>query len=190
MEKLVNFRNGGLFVKLIYSFWLIIIIIARKFKKNISEDTNFSKKFVKFNNKRTIMKVSKKNIARRDIVILLPHCIQEDKCSIKVTSEINKCKECGKCEIGDICRLLEKYSIKAKVATGGTLARKFIISSKARVVIAIACERDLVSGIYDAYPMPVYGIFNKQVNGPCYNTKIDVDKIEKAIKLILGAEII
>ena len=116
---------------------------------------------------------------------MLPHCLQEDNCGIKVTSDIEKCVNCGKCDIGFIKMLKKKYGINIKVATGGTLARKAVKELKPSIVLAVACERDLITGIFDSYPMPIYGVFNIRKNGPCFNTKISEEEIETALKEIL-----
>lgn len=175
-----------LFFRLISSIWVLHILISRK--KDSLENTSTAKRFIKFNNKFTLKRLSKKNIRGEQIAILLPHCIQEDKCPFKITSELSNCKECGKCDIAGLIDLERKYSVKVKVATGGTLARKFVKESGSKLIIAVACERDLVSGIYDSYPMPVYGVFNERINGPCYNTKIDLNEVERAILEILKGE--
>ena len=48
-----------------------------------------------------------------------------------------------------------------KIATGGTLARKYVKDLRPDLIIAVACKRDLISGIKDAEPFLVYGVFNK-----------------------------
>jgi hypothetical protein len=68
------------------------------------------------------------------------------------------------------------------VATGGTLARKHITDHRPDAVIAVACPRDLSSGIIDCFPIPVYGILNQRPEGPCVNTLVDIEKIHWAIK--------
>jgi len=167
-------------LKEIYLLFYFLIIIARKFSKDEIENSEISKKFIKFNNKIVLRRC--KNIPLNKISILLPHCIQNYECPLKITSRIENCKECGKCKIGDILKLQNKYGVKSKVATGGTLARKFLKETKPKLVIAVACERDLVSGIYDAFPMSVYGIFNKKINGPCFNTDLSIEEIESVLE--------
>jgi hypothetical protein len=120
------------------------------------------------------------------ILILLPHCLQLFDCEIKVTGSISKCIRCGKCDIKGLADLAEKYRISISVATGGTLARKVIIEKKPKLVVAVACERDLTSGIKDCYPLPVIGILNDRPFGPCFNTKVDVAKIDQALQAVLG----
>ena len=49
------------------------------------------------------------------------------------------------------------------------------------MIVAVACDRDLTSGIQDIYPLPVYGILNKRQNGPCYDTDVDLEKVEEGV---------
>lgn len=116
-----------------------------------------------------------------DLLILIPHCIQNHICKLKVTNDIENCNKCGMCKIKDLLQLKEKYNTKIFVATGGTLARKIIIDNKPKAVIAVACERDLTSGVRDVEKIPVLGVFNSRPNGPCIDTNININEIEKAI---------
>lgn len=119
------------------------------------------------------------------ILILLPHCIQLFDCEIKVTGDIHKCVQCGRCDIKGLVDIGRKYRIDISVATGGTLARKVIVEKRPKLVLAVACERDLTSGIKDCYPLPVIGILNDRPYGPCFNTTVDVAKIDAALNQIL-----
>ena len=120
------------------------------------------------------------------ILILLPHCLQLVDCDIKITGDINKCVRCGRCDIAGLADLAEKYRIDISVATGGTLARKVIKEKRPKLVVAVACEGDLTSGIRDCYPLPVLGVLNDRPNGPCFNTAVDPRKIDEALKSVLG----
>ena len=120
------------------------------------------------------------------VLILLPHCLQLFECEIKVTGDINKCIRCGRCDIMGLADLAQKYSIDISVATGGTLARKVIIEKRPKLVLAVACERDLTSGIKDCYPLPVIGVLNDRPFGPCFNTKVDIQKIDEALNSVIG----
>jgi hypothetical protein len=122
------------------------------------------------------------------ILVLLPHCLQLSDCEIKVTGDINKCVQCGRCSIKGLVELGRKYSVAISVATGGTLARKVIVEKRPKLVLAVACERDLTSGIKDCYPLPVIGILNERPSGPCFNTVVDVSKIDEALSQVLEQE--
>ncbi len=139
--------------------------------------------FIAMNNS---LVISQKYKVRPDrILILLPHCIQLFDCEIKVTGDVNKCVLCGRCDIKGLVELGRKYGIDISVATGGTLARKVIVEKRPKLVLAVACERDLTSGIKDCYPLPVIGVLNLRPHGPCFNTIVDVEAIDAALKQVL-----
>jgi len=120
------------------------------------------------------------------LLILLPHCIQDFDCEIKITGNIKNCKGCGKCEIKDLVELSDQYQVKIAVATGGTLARRIIVENRPEAIVAVACELDLTTGILDSYPLPVIGVLNERPHGPCINTKVDIEKVRAAIASFCG----
>lgn len=122
------------------------------------------------------------------LLILTPHCIQLDVCPHKITRDINNCKQCGNCPVGGLLALTRKYKVHLSVATGGTLARQVVKKIRPQAILAIACERDLTSGIQDVFPIPVVGVLNERPNGPCCNTTVDLKKVETAIKNLLQVE--
>ena len=120
----------------------------------------------------------------RRILLLMPHCLQFNDCAIKITSDAYKCQACGKCRIKDLVALAKKHDVHLSVATGGTLARRRVAEARPDVIIAVACERDLTSGIQDAYPLPVIGILNERPFGPCFNTSVDISKVSEALEFL------
>lgn len=120
------------------------------------------------------------------LLILTPHCIQQENCPHKVTKDITNCRHCGGCQVGDLAQLAEKYGVHLAIATGGTLARKVIKMIRPQALLAIACERDLTSGIQDVFPLPVIGILNQRPCGPCCNTRVDMVEVEQAVQKLLG----
>lgn len=148
----------------------------------ISKDT-IRQSFVAMNN--SLVTSQRLKVKPDRILILLPHCLQLSDCEIKVTGDIGKCIRCGRCDIRGLADLAQRYQVDISVATGGTLARKVIIEKRPKLVLAVACERDLTSGIKDCYPLPVIGVLNDRPFGPCFNTKVDVDKIEAALRSVL-----
>ena len=124
----------------------------------------------------------KLKVSFSDILVLIPHCIQNYNCNIKVTSDFIACKECGKCNISELKKLKNKYGCNLAIATGGTIARKKVKEFNPKYIIAVACERDLISGILDIKSIPVFGLLNERPNGPCINTTVDISKIENQLK--------
>lgn len=136
--------------------------------------------FVNINNE--IVRNLMKSRHPEKLLILLPHCLQLDDCSLKLTSDIGRCVGCGKCDIKDLVELAERYNLSINVATGGTVARRIVKETRPDVILAVACERDLLSGIQDTYPLPVIGFCNRRPNGECRSTRVNVDMIEDEIK--------
>lgn len=136
--------------------------------------------FVKVNNAMTI--AQRKRIRGDRILILLPHCLQIDVCNRKITHNISNCRKCGKCPVGQLVEVGEKYGLNLQVVNGGTLARRKVASFQPSGIVAVACERDLTLGIQDVFPIPVYGIINDRPNGPCFNTCVDMSIVEDAIR--------
>lgn len=126
---------------------------------------------------------SEKRKARR-ILLLLPHCLQTNECDIRLTYNIYNCKRCRKCEISDLIQIADENDLSLFVATGGNLARKIVKDVRPEAVVAVACERDLSSGIVDSYPLPVLGIPNERPFGPCFNTQVNLEKVKEAIQFL------
>jgi hypothetical protein len=120
------------------------------------------------------------------VLLLLPHCLQNNLCDRKITGDIHNCKQCGACAIGSILRLVTEKGVDAKVVTGGTAARNLVAREKPDVILSVACERDLSSGISDIGRIPVIGVLNKRPNGPCFNTTVDIELLAEKLDMLLG----
>lgn len=136
--------------------------------------------FVCVNNAMT--KAQRKRLSGDRLLILLPHCLQVDKCNRNVTHNINNCRECGGCLIGELKKASDRFSVSIDVVNGGTLARKRVAEHRPTGIIAVACERDLTLGIQDVYPIPVIGVINERPYGPCHNTSVNINKVNTAIE--------
>ncbi len=145
--------------------------------------------FVKVNNEMVLgelltrEKEKGEKISGDKVLILLPHCIQYADCPLRVSRSADLCKRCGQCPMGDILSLRDIYGFTVVIATGGTIARKIVVETRPKLILAVACERDLTSGIQDTYPLLVYGIINERPFGPCFNTKVDVSLLQNALNL-------
>ncbi|MFA6720654.1 MAG: DUF116 domain-containing protein [Candidatus Cloacimonadaceae bacterium] len=147
---------------------------------SFSPRTILTESFLNFNNE--IVLTDQKEIHNSNILVLLPHCLQKDDCSVRITTDIINCEECGGCDIARIKKLVSEQQVDAAVATGGSLARKLIQDKKPDVIVAVACHRDLLEGLRDAWRNPVYALLNERPKGPCHETTVSVASIEFAIK--------
>lgn len=168
----------GIVAKVLFPFMILMGRLVGVSKEKVQQS------FIELNNH--LVRSNHHRTSPSRLLILLPHCIQNFDCQIRITGNIKNCKGCGKCEIKDLIELSDQFHVKIAVATGGTLARRIIVENKPEAIVAVACELDLTSGIQDSYPIPVIGILNERPNGPCLNTKVDLNKVREAVLDFLG----
>jgi len=131
----------------------------------ISED-RLVNSFFKIHN--LILRFKKIRIKPQELMVLLPRCLKKDY-------------------FQSLRRLKEKYDFQMFTVGGGTQARLKIRSVMPRAIIAVACERDLLSGFIEVNPkIPVIGLSNIRPEGPCQNTEIDLRQIEMTIRHLLN----
>jgi hypothetical protein len=173
---------SGPFRWLLLKVYMPLILLAGKFL-HISKK-KIERTFLDINNQMVLAMRGRLNPER--LLILMPHCIQYEDCKIKVTKEVTNCVSCGKCEIAELLAIQEEYGINLFVSTGGTVARRKVIELRPDAVVAVACERDLISGVQDAFPLPVYGIVNKRPMGYCTETGVAIEDVKEAVSRFLN----
>ena len=161
-------------------FLPLMTIFARLF--GISK-SRVRESFIKVNNE--MVATAANRYEPDELLVLLPHCLQSSRCDRRLTYDINNCKRCGRCPVDGLLSLAETYGIHIAIATGGTIARRIVVQKRPRLIVAVACERDLSSGIQDTYPIPVYGVLNERPNGPCLDTLVSLPRLERALRHFL-----
>lgn len=176
-DIVLSHKLRGIVIQVLFPFMVAVGKIVGISKRRVRQS------FIAINNQLVVSNCDRTKAEK--ILLLLPHCIQDFDCDVKITGNIKNCQKCGKCEIKDLLELSEKYAVQIAVATGGTLARRIIVKNRPEAIVAVACELDLTTGIQDAYPLPVIGILNERPNGPCINTRVDIEKVREAILYFL-----
>jgi hypothetical protein len=161
-----------------YPISRIITILLKATKEDIQTS------FLAFQN--NIFLTSNKLDSQSRLLLILPHCLQFHDCKIRITRDINSCEDCGECDICNLKDIGKRFELKIGIANGGTLARKIVNDLKPDAIIAVACHRDLTDGVRESWKFPVYAILNERPFGPCYDTKVDVDKVEQIINQIIA----
>lgn len=141
--------------------------------------------YIKINNQMTASQG--KTYQPQEILILAPHCLQNTSCPHKITIDVNNCHRCGRCSVSGLLDIAEETGVHLVVASGGTFARKLTKEYQPKAIVAIACERDLTSGIKDmnSQQIPVVGVLNERPNGPCYNTTVPICKVRQAVDSLI-----
>lgn len=172
-------RFRGMTIKL---FLPLMSLFGRLFGIS-KEDIRLS--FVKVNNELVLSEAG--TYRPEEILLLMPHCLQNSRCDMRLTYDIFNCKRCGRCPIDGLLGLHEKYGVHLAIATGGTIARRIVVQKRPRIIVAVACDRDLASGIQDTYPLPVFGVLNERPHGPCLDTRVSLERLEQALLRFLDA---
>ncbi|MFH1074229.1 MAG: DUF116 domain-containing protein, partial [Candidatus Firestonebacteria bacterium] len=135
--------------------------------------------FVEFN--AALAKANGLKYKAGEILILLPRCMQNSDCKYNVVNNMENCVSCGKCDVKAVRETIAETGVKAAVVTGGTQARALVKKNRPKVIIAVACERELISGIFDVPDCEVVGLINDRPEGPCFNTRVSAAKLKETI---------
>lgn len=178
-------KDFHLFIKGRYFVLGILVPFSLWLGRRLGVPTDYVRNsYIKVNN--SLVRSITSLISSRRILILIPHCLQRSECLCKICDDIDNCERCGQCVIYNFVELREKYGFDALVASGGTMARRLVAKMKPTAIIAIACERELASGIQDTFHIPVIGIPNIRPHGPCKDTQVDFEKVEETIRHLRG----
>ncbi len=158
----------------------VVMSLGRLF--HIAQD-KIQRSFIEVNNQ--MVRARRHKVQARQCLILLPHCLQKDSCPQKITLSTDNCQKCGRCQVGEILDLAAGKGVEVEVVAGGTMARRALTQYGPQAVVAVACERDLSSGVLDSFPLPVLGVLNQRPQGPCLNTRVDMEALQKALSLQL-----
>ncbi len=141
------------------------------------------KQFVSLSNMMT--KLRKKKCPPEALLLLFPHCIQNSKCKQNIKHDLNECKRCGKCKVKDLLEISEEYGISIAIASGGRIALKRVMAEEVQGVVAIACEKELRTGLMAAMPKAIFAVPNLRPHGYCVDTDVYMDDVLKAIERFL-----
>ncbi|MEE9443982.1 MAG: DUF116 domain-containing protein [candidate division Zixibacteria bacterium] len=98
------------------------------------------------------------------IMLLLPRCLSKEM-------------------FKSLKSMRDSYGFIMATAGGGGEARNKIRKLRPGLIIAVACERDLLTGFIDVNPhIPVIGYPNIRPSGPCKDTEVDLQTIEDTVK--------
>ena len=116
---------------------------------------------------------------RGKMLLLLPRCLQNSKCSQDIMSDIQNCKRCGDCQISDVLLIAKPDKVAITVVGGGRRALEKVKEIAPDSVIAVACEKELIDGIKEIQGIPVLALENLRPNGPCLNTGLDIERLKE-----------
>jgi hypothetical protein len=105
-----------------------------------------------------------RKVGKGELLLLIPRCLSKET-------------------LDGVLSVAGRYGVPVFVATRGQLARRVIRERRPRAVVAVACERDMVSGLHDvAGKVPVLGLTMTLPSGPCKDALLDLGKLEDWVK--------
>ena len=105
-----------------------------------------------------------RKVGKGELLLLIPRCLSKET-------------------LNGVLEIAGRYDVPVFVATRGQLARRVIRERRPRAVVAVACERDMVSGLHDvAGKIPVLGLTMTLPAGPCKDALLDLPRLEEWVK--------
>ena len=105
-----------------------------------------------------------RKVGKGELLLLIPRCLSKET-------------------LNGVLEIAGRYDVPVFVATRGQLARRVIRERRPRAVVAVACERDMVSGLHDvAGKIPVLGLTMTLPAGPCKDALLDLPQLEEWVK--------
>jgi hypothetical protein len=146
--------------------WLLNIALRVRKVVGVSSDRLFNS-FLRIHN---VLLPGRKVLSPDELLVLLPRCLRRDD-HLYMRS------------------LRDRYKFRMSTAGGGHEARQQIRTWMPKAIIAVACERDLLSGFLEVNPhIPVIGLPIMRPEGPCKNTQIDKVELESLIRKFLSPD--
>jgi hypothetical protein len=106
-------------------------------------------------------------VRANEMLILIPRCLSRQA-------------------LDGVMDIARRYDVATFVATRGAYARQAIRERRPKAVVAVACERDMVSGLRDvAGRLPVLGLTMQLPNGPCKDASLDLVAMEAFVRKYL-----
>ena len=106
-------------------------------------------------------------VRANELLILIPRCL-------------------SRAALDGVMDIAKRYDVATFVATRGAYARQAIRERRPKAVVAVACERDMISGLHDvAGKLPVLGLTMQLPNGPCKDASLDLAKMEEFVRKYL-----
>jgi hypothetical protein len=110
-----------------------------------------------------------RKVGKGELLVLIPRCLSKQA-------------------LDGVLEIAGRYDVPVFVATRGQLARRVIRERRPRAVVAVACERDMMTGLRDvAGKLPVLGLTMQLPNGPCRDAAIDLEQMEKWVQGLVAS---
>lgn len=140
--------------------------------------------FIRLNNR--ITRWRRIRVEPAHLLLLAAHCLQGSACGQNLNRGVEQCKGCGLCPVKELLALQKRHGVQCKIAAGGRQALTYVKDPSVKAVVAVACEKELLEGIFASFPKPVLAVSNTRPNGPCHDTQVQTAAIDSALREMLA----
>ena len=116
----------------------------------------------------TLAERRRRRVGKGELLVLIPRCLSKQA-------------------LDGVLAIAGRYEVPVFVATRGQLARRVIRERRPRAVVAVACERDMMTGLRDvAGKLPVLGLTMQLPNGPCRDAQLDLGVMDRWVRSLVA----
>lgn len=88
------------------------------------------------------------SIPRKDLAVMLPHCLVDDKCAAKFSKEDGiLCTKCKRCKCGEIKLLCEEKGVQFYISPSSGFTKRLAQRKKIKAAIGAACDFEIEKGL-------------------------------------------
>jgi len=105
--------------------------------------------------------------------VFLPQCLRSAQCPANLTPEGLKCRNCGRCQVGENVVWLERLGYRVFIVPGSTFIKRMARKYRPRAIIGVGCLVEVKDGIDMADRMGITAIGVVNLKDGCVETIAD-----------------
>jgi len=115
--------------------------------------------------------------------VFLPQCLRSAQCPANLTPEGLKCRNCGRCSVGENAEWLESIGYRVFIVPGSTFIKRMVKKYRPQAIIGVGCLMEVKDGIdmSDRIGISAIGVVN--LKDGCVETIADWNAVRDAALL-------
>ncbi|WP_214041671.1 DUF116 domain-containing protein [Methanoculleus sp.] len=115
--------------------------------------------------------------------VFLPQCLRSAQCPANLTPEGLKCRNCGRCSVGENAEWLESIGYRVFIVPGSTFIKRMVKKYRPQAIIGVGCLMEVKDGIDMSDRIGIIAIGVVNVKDGCVETIADWTAVRDAALL-------
>jgi len=115
--------------------------------------------------------------------VFLPQCLRSAQCPANLTPEGLKCRNCGRCSVGENAEWLERIGYRVFIVPGSTFIKRMVKKYHPQAIIGVGCLMEVKDGIDMSDRIGIVAIGVVNVKDGCVETIADWTAVRDAALL-------